>query len=289
MRDFLEASVWNKSNFDNSHLYGEVLSVKLIDLEDIEQLATLNRSTDGYRIRESSRPNNYVGKVLGFNIFWDNLSSGQFNFLNFFSELYLELAKDDLGPNTYLILLDEAEQSFHPEWQRHFIFILDSLFNTTKVSVQVVLSSHSPFLLSDMLNGKVVCWGEEDHHKIPTNTFASNIHDLLSNRFFLKKTVGEYAACLIQDVSRFLSDSTCEDFKYIIGNNDTDRLECSWDIIQQVSDPLLKVELEKRFRLKKLSLENSPLNEKLMRLFNENLSEKELKDKLKLLIKSEDE
>ena len=55
-----------------------------------------------------------------------------------------------------MIFLDEAEIGFHPEWQlEYFEFILDFLNALSEAKiltdpVQIVITTHSPVLLSDI-------------------------------------------------------------------------------------------------------------------------------------------
>lgn len=98
------------------------------------------------------------------------------------------------------IVLDEVEMCFHPEYQRTFLYKLlssiERLHLNTYCSFNILITTHSPFLLSDipqsnvlyLENGKVV-----DKDKMQ-NPFAANVNDILYQSFFLKNGfIGEFA------------------------------------------------------------------------------------------------
>lgn len=182
------------------------------------------------------------------------LSSGERAFLNVFSRLYSRNDGEVFGSNVkltkyVLLLIDEGELYFHPEWQRHFI---DTLIRFLSVvygperKVQILLTSHSPFVLSD-LPGYNVTYLER--HGRWTNvlngphtelsTFAANIHDLLVGGFFLKANIGEFALHKLNDaISRlkYLQDdsSTNSSRSFRI-----DEIEYLRSIIRLVGEPII--------------------------------------------------
>lgn len=131
------------------------------------------------------------------------LSSGQQSLFSLYSRFYdvihrtIQFDNVDVKENI-LILLDEAEVSLHPEWQRSFLDdflkVISSLFKGK--NIQLILTTHSPFLLSDLVlsqvnfidfdldtkRGKVV--GNPLSQK--KSTFGSNITTLLQDSFFMK-------------------------------------------------------------------------------------------------------
>ncbi|NOT77197.1 MAG: AAA family ATPase [Cyclobacteriaceae bacterium] len=113
------------------------------------------------------------------------------------------------------IIFDEIELYYHPDLQRRFIKdLIDSLaaakFKLIN-SINFIFITHSPFVLSDipeqntlyldLLNQKAI-------QRYPvTNTFGGNIHDLLSNSFFLDSDgyMGEFAKSKIKMAHSFLT------------------------------------------------------------------------------------
>lgn len=147
------------------------------------------------------------------------LSSGEQDMLKLFSRLYDALFE---APHKYgnkqssnLILLDEAENSYHPEWQRQFVSrlltFLHALRKHNKVTsdFQVVLTTHSPILLSDIPRMYVNYLEKKDktgdvaiRTEVP-ETFGTNIFDLYRNSFFLHNgMVGVYASEKIERLQK---------------------------------------------------------------------------------------
>lgn len=153
-----------------------------------------------------------------------NMSSGENNLLSMFSSLYYVYESDftnkkngwyrlrNVFPeeekecNSILIMMDEADLSYHPEWQRQYINILIAFLKKLYPvecfgSIQVILSTHSPILLSDMPKQNVF-FLEKDLETGNTklcaaeqlNTFGQNIHLLFRKGFFLENgTMGDFA------------------------------------------------------------------------------------------------
>ena len=90
----------------------------------------------------------------------------------------------------------------------------------SKFHFQLVITTHSPFLLSDVSENEVILLsktepeaGSKDTAKtvqIPNHqfqTFGANIHELLANSFFLQNgTIGDFAIVQIQQVIDRLND-----------------------------------------------------------------------------------
>lgn len=95
------------------------------------------------------------------------------------------------------IMLDEVELYFHPDLQRRFIcLLLDSikgLLPSSICGINIMLVTHSPFVLSDIPSSNILCLSRDGHQSAFDKTFAANIHDLFNNTFILPYTIGEYA------------------------------------------------------------------------------------------------
>lgn len=124
-----------------------------------------------------------------------NLSTGENNLLNFygrlnFTKLYLE--KEDI-----IILIDEAETSYHPSWQQDYINSIIELANTVlkDYKVQFVITTHSPLILSDLPDGNVKYLKSQNIDSIETEkygdikkTFGANIYELYNDSLFLESS-----------------------------------------------------------------------------------------------------
>lgn len=105
------------------------------------------------------------------------------------------------------LVLDEVEICFHPEYQRKFINkLIDQLVKLRlnyRCSLNIILATHSPFILSDipmqnilyLENGKCV------NDTIIVNPYAANVNDILNQSFFLKDSfLGEFALTRIKQL-----------------------------------------------------------------------------------------
>lgn len=163
---------------------------------------------------------NLVGSV--------RLSSGEQELLNLLSRLYYGITIrpqkfHDIEPPR-LLLLDEAEIGFHPEWQRQYIKMLNEFMGYMRVKVgvdfQIVLTSHSPIILSDL---PVRCVNflkrEGDKTELVSDekeTYGENVFNLYRRAFFMKDgLIGAFA----NDRLRHLFD------KALRGENDDDMMK----------------------------------------------------------------
>lgn len=134
------------------------------------------------------------------------LSSGERQFLFMMSSIIYHVMNIKSVPTNRVayrcinIVLDEVEMCFHPEYQRTFLYKLltsiERLHLNTYCSFNILITTHSPFLLSDipqsnvlyLEDGKVV-----DKSKMQ-NPFAANVNDILYQSFFLNNGfMGEFA------------------------------------------------------------------------------------------------
>jgi len=105
------------------------------------------------------------------------------------------------------IILDEIELYFHPEFQQkfiaHLIKALKNLVTTHICDFNILFSTHSPFILSDIPAQNVLRLddGTPRQYDVTEKTFGANIYDLLSNDFFLTDGfMGDFAKTKIEQV-----------------------------------------------------------------------------------------
>lgn len=138
------------------------------------------------------------------------LSSLFYYLYNIDSEWYGKKDKDINNPSLKYkhvnIVFDEVELYFHPEMQRNFIhnllYGLKQLSFDNIKSIQILMVTHSPFVLSDIPNDQVLFLqknGQPDTSNM-MSTFGANFHTMLRNSFFLKEgTIGKFAQETIKD------------------------------------------------------------------------------------------
>jgi hypothetical protein len=134
-------------------------------------------------------------------------SSGEYAILGLFSRIYDK--KNELTSDN-IILLDEAEVSLHPKWQREFVQVLLNFLekNFGNKEFQVVLTSHSPVILSDTPKWAVIFLKsgiQSSKDYVLPETFGANIHELYSSAFALDgNLIGEFATRKIQNLVKEL-------------------------------------------------------------------------------------
>lgn len=102
------------------------------------------------------------------------------------------------------LIFDEAELYFHPDYQRKFLgMLLESLtwcnINTEKIhSIQILVVTHSPFVLTDMLVQNSLYLKDGKRVKVNRETFGANYYEMLNKSFFFeKRAIGEISARVI--------------------------------------------------------------------------------------------
>jgi predicted ATPase len=120
---------------------------------------------------------------------------------------------EDIAIKNIFIFLDEFEIGLHPKWQKQTInYIVDFLKEITNINFHLILTTHSPFLLSDIPKQNIIFLDKDedgncivvDGLKDKKQTFGANIHTLLSDSFFMEDgLMGEFAKGKIMQIQRF--------------------------------------------------------------------------------------
>lgn len=208
-------------NNENGSFYLNIIE----DKDKVKNLLAIDNSCD-FLISSRLCDITYTHNVNSNSI----LSSGEEAMLNLFSSLYDAI---ELKPQKYsnikspsLLLLDEAEIGFHPEWQRNYIkTLLDFVNALSRVSehdYQIVITSHSPMLLSDIPVNCCNFLRKEkvgDYEFMTTNvrntqrqTFARNVFELYRNSFFLEDgLIGTFAVEKLQKLEKECIEGTAKE------------------------------------------------------------------------------
>lgn len=199
----------------------------------------------------------------------NNLSSGEEAMLTQFTELEHAIHHSDENQDI-IVSIDEGEAYFHPEWQRNYINLLVKFFNyylkknDGERKIQIILTSHSPFIISDLTPNNLIVIsksGETSDQFGKEQTFGANIHDLLANNFFLENGfMGEFAKEKIKSLIDFLDPN--QKVKKTEWN-----LDKAKSIIQVIGEPFLKADLEYLLKEKKESeMSNDEIDKEIDRL-----------------------
>lgn len=167
-----------------------------------------------------------LGKY-GNRISFKSMSSGEKQLMYSLSSILyhiqnLESVEDDAFRVSYEhinLVLDEVELYSHPEYQRTFVAdMLDRLswlqINYPIKSINILLVTHSPFILSDIPKSNIL-YLKEGKAVTDTssfvNTLGANVNDILHQSFFLENGfMGEHIQRKIQSLIRFLKSDAVE-------------------------------------------------------------------------------
>jgi len=142
-----------------------------------------------------------------------------------------------------LVLLDEGDMFFHPEWQRSFINDIRKLLNyafkdhEVVKTIHLLVTSNSPFIMSDIPIEHSITLKCEN---LLEQTFAQNIHDILKSSFFMDSgTIGSIAEEHISEVIKQLNSELVFD--------EDGKLYRS---IKMIGEPLIRFKLESMYEKK---------------------------------------
>lgn len=149
----------------------------------------------------------------------------------------------------YIILVDEIEEGLHLEWSRRLINFLINEFNKfSNAKIQFIFTTHSPFMLSDIKNGNVICLVKDEEDvkvKLMRNTFAKNIQEIMHDDMFIKDIYGEFAISKINKIIKELDPFQDSDslVYYLTKENLLSEID-------MISEPLLRNKLYEMYERK---------------------------------------
>ncbi len=206
-----------------------------------------------------------------WDISWRGLSSGEETFLYQFSRFYflkqnykdnpfMNLKIDNKLVNNIILLIDEGEVTLHPEWQKNYIsYLVEFLEKNFTQNIHLILTTHSPFILSDIPNKNLIFLDKVDKqtkdkypnlsidnleqglcinvsNDIEIKTFGANIHTLLTHCFFMEDgLMGKFAKEKLEIILEYLTKKT--------NNIDLTKTEIKY-IIDSVGEELLQKKLQ---------------------------------------------
>ena len=192
---------------------------------------------------------NKTGDLFSFGMSYSRLSNGEKHLflilLSIKNFIYNKKEHEDI-----IIFLDEPDNELHPEWQRT---IISELISTcmSNPKIHLILTSHSPFLLSDIPKQNIIFLDKDENGnckvvdglKEKKQTFGANIHTLLSDSFFMEDgLMGEFAKGKIDKAIKLLNQD----------NLDEKDLKYCEQIISIIGEPIVKNQLQRMLDSKRL-------------------------------------
>lgn len=221
--------------------YEEFVEFKNIE---ISTEGSRNRKTEDYIIEYSQSANrldedfyNFMDRSTKYKLDWLGLSSGHKAYLNLFSLLRFELKS--IKTTNILICIDEGDLYLHPKWQADFFYKLINLIPQFKnAKYQFILTSHSPFLVSDLPRENLVFLNKNNDEIFEITswnndfkTFGGNLGELYIDAFFMEgNLISRFAAGKIQDIVNKINK------KMIITMDDK-------KVIQMIGEDLIRTQI----------------------------------------------
>lgn len=185
--------------------------------DDIERLSLGNVTRSHFsvifRIADRSKFSTFASlfdEEQGFDIEWLGVSSGQKAYINVFASIAHELKKYQKNKSNILIVIDEGDLYLHPQWQMDFFDKLNIIISTLSAAgskIQLILTSHSPFILSDLPKQNIAMleppapFDNARGYQLHRQTFAGNLYDLFYGPLFLRSpAISNFAMKKIEEV-----------------------------------------------------------------------------------------
>ncbi|MCF6131710.1 AAA family ATPase [Flavobacterium wongokense] len=284
----------NKIDFYHKAIYPEPdIAVKILNLHRrfiiaLEQYYFFGVRRDGTRYLDDR---DKIDGFINYEPIEKKLSSGENSLLNFFSRLYVHLKENFIDnpfssktEKHFILLLDEADLSFHPTWKKLYV---TSLIKTIPYffelieespSVQIIFTTHDPLALSDIPNHNIVFLKKDEDEVFAKvldyidiarpKSFGANVNDLLSHSFFVKKgLVGEFAKNKINRTINWLNMQLDNKFdkniKYSEIENDASFHK---KVIAMIDEPIVKEKLQRMYV--EAIVDEDEIREEIIRLQN---------------------
>lgn len=183
------------------------------------------------------------------------ISSGEQAFLNLFSTLFNHAenirngvdrdyhSSDSLSKikSDIFLLLDEADNAFHPQWKKEYVLYLREILPIVfkGYNIQIIITSHDPLTLSDFPKNNVVFLEKVGETTIIGNangkkTFGANIAELLKDSFFMSDgQIGSFATQIIDQVIDRVDG----------GFGEMENVDQIQRIIQSIDEPIIRFKL----------------------------------------------
>ncbi len=159
------------------------------------------------------------------NLSFHGMSSGEAHFIDLYAAIHGAMTVWEEKYNfvdkkayreTCILLLDEPDMSFHPEWSRTFIKNLVDFLKEEykKYDFQVIITTHSPLMLSDVPRNSIHCLERDSEGNLkitkPEYGLLSGINDILIDGFFTNSLFGAFAEQYANEIIKGLDELELE-------------------------------------------------------------------------------
>lgn len=195
-----------------------------------------------FMVRNEEERLNCISRTLSIEI--SEMSEGHRAFLDLISRTVNAVYSINPG-DSLVLLIDEPDRSLHPELSRKFLdVLLDSINKCKNRDVEIVLTSHSPFIVTDILPENVYAIDNMDgRRRIRRNqaTFFTNIYYLLMDSFMLENTFGEYSYKQLKHIMELLNSND---------NIEKEQLEWIRKVIDRIGEKTVKNKMLQLYKKK---------------------------------------
>ena len=237
---------------DDKYFTDTEFSIPVVDIDICEKSAM----GEVFERMEQYRPDQigvFTECLLPYH--WTCVSSGEYQYAKIWGVLeeYGVRAKmvksgqrysEAIQPNL-ILLLDEPENYMHPEMCRTFIRNLNVLLSkrNPNAELQVMISTHSPFMLSDVLASQVIKMDYDEYGKCVISKsekpyYAANVHSIMADGFFLEYTIGEQARIFLEDKFELLKSLVYRNRELSL--SEEDELAMIRQLIPNIGDALIR-------------------------------------------------
>lgn len=180
-----------------------------------------------------------TNQSLSYSFEWSGLSSGHKAYINLFASFFSAISQ--INSDTVLICIDEGDLYFHPKWQTEFLTkLIDILPSLLGKRCQIFLTTHSPFLVSDLPKSNLIfVERNNDNLRVIPNrlidgeTFGGNIGELYLDAFFMDgNLISNFAAFKIQQLVDKLRSGS--------GITEQDRI-----LVSNIGEELIRTQINK--------------------------------------------
>ena len=147
------------------------------------------------------------------------ISNGEARMIDIFAMLYSSLpccchTKND----TCVLILDEPDIGFHPEWSRVFIEKLTEFLKSDMMrdyKYHIIISTHSPIMLSDVSKNCIHCIAKDKDDRVIVKEsdkygLISSINDILIDDFFVDSVFGSFGEKYVNTIIKEINELEVE-------------------------------------------------------------------------------